>query len=46
VAGISPTDPVSFGGAAALMGIATLAALISPVRRALRVSPAQTLKVE
>jgi predicted permease len=44
--GIPPTDPVSFGGAAALFVVITLAACYMPVRRATRIDAMQALRYE
>lgn len=43
---VRPTDPVSIGGAVALMVAVALTAAVFPVRQALRVDPADTLRVE
>ncbi|MHB1225435.1 MAG: ABC transporter permease, partial [Gemmatimonadaceae bacterium] len=42
--GVSPTDPVTFGGAAAVLVATALAAAYLPARRAARVSPAEALR--
>jgi predicted permease len=44
--GLSPADPVSFGVVAATLLVAALVATAIPVRRALRVDPAITLRAE
>ena len=44
--GLSPADPVSYAAVAAVLTIAALVATAFPVRRALRVDPAVTLKTE
>ena len=44
--GLSPADPVSYAAVAAVLGIAALIATAVPVRRALHVDPAVTLKTE
>ncbi|MHB1222812.1 MAG: FtsX-like permease family protein [Gemmatimonadaceae bacterium] len=46
VYGVSPTDPVALGGAVVLLVVVALAASAIPVRRALRVDPANTLRTE
>jgi predicted permease len=43
---VRPTDPMSLGGAIALMTIVAVAAAAFPVRQALRVDPADTLRSE
>jgi predicted permease len=44
--GLSPADPVSYLAVAVVLGVAALAATAIPVRRALRVDPAVTLKAD
>ena len=44
--GLSPVDPVSYLAVAAVLIIAALLATAIPIRRALRVDPATTLKAE
>jgi predicted permease len=44
--GVSPTDPSTFVGAAAVMVVAALAAVMVPATRATRVDPAVTLRHE
>jgi putative ABC transport system permease protein len=44
--GISPLDPVSFAGTCALLALAALIAMAWPVRQALGVDPAVTLRYE
>jgi predicted permease len=46
VFGVAPTDPVSLGGAAAVLLLVTVLASLWPARTATRVDPAVTLKVE
>jgi putative ABC transport system permease protein len=43
---VSPTDPVTVGGAVVLLLAISLAASALPLRRALRVNPADTLRAE
>jgi predicted permease len=43
---VRPTDPMSFAGAIALMAIIAVMAAAFPVRQALRVDPADTLRAE
>jgi ABC-type antimicrobial peptide transport system permease subunit len=43
---IRPTDPLSLGGAIALMTIVAVTAAAFPVREALRVDPVETLRSE
>ncbi|MDX2149417.1 MAG: ADOP family duplicated permease [Bryobacteraceae bacterium] len=44
--GVSPLDPVSYAGAVGVFGAVAAVALIGPVRRALRIAPAQALRYE
>jgi ABC-type lipoprotein release transport system permease subunit len=41
---VSPHDPVAFGSALTVITIASLAACFLPVRRAIRIDPAQVLR--
>jgi putative ABC transport system permease protein len=44
--GVTPADPVSFIGAAAVLLLVAVVATLLPARRALRVDPARTMRVE
>jgi ABC-type antimicrobial peptide transport system permease subunit len=44
--GISPMDPVIFGGAAALFTVVGLAACYLPARRAMRINAMEALRYE
>jgi predicted permease len=44
--GLSPADPISYGAVAMVLMVAALAATAIPLRRALRVDPAVTLRAE
>ena len=46
VAGVSPSDPWSFAGAAALLGFAALAAIWAPAWRAMAIAPSRALKLD
>ena len=46
VFGVSPTDPLTFAAAAALLTLVALLAHWVPVRRALRIDPASALRAE
>ncbi|MCZ6915680.1 MAG: hypothetical protein O7I93_02785 [Gemmatimonadetes bacterium] len=43
---VAPTDPVTYGGVAALLAAAGLVAPYLPARRALRIDPKVALAVE
>jgi predicted permease len=44
--GVSPLDPISFGGTAALLALGAFVASIVPARRALRIDPIVVLREE
>ena len=44
--GVKPADPVVYAAAAAFMALVALAATGVPARRALRVDPMESLRVE
>lgn len=44
--GVGPSDPLTFGGVAALLTVVVLAACAWPARRALGVSPTIALRTE
>ena len=44
--GVTPADPASFAGAAAVLLVVAVAATLLPARRALHVDPARTMRVE
>lgn len=44
--GVTPTDPVTFGVITALLGLTALAAIAAPIRQAVSVQPAATLRIE
>lgn len=46
VYGVTPTDPATFAGAAALLALAAVGACWLPARRATRVDPLETLRAE
>jgi putative ABC transport system permease protein len=46
VSGVSPTDPWSFGGAALLLLLASVAAIWGPALKAIGVAPATALKID
>jgi putative ABC transport system permease protein len=46
VFGVSPVDPATFAGAAALLTVVALVAHGVPIRRALRIDPASALRAE
>jgi putative ABC transport system permease protein len=46
LAGVSPIDPVTFGGAAVLSVVMTLAGTVLPTLRALRVDPIAVIRTE
>jgi ABC-type antimicrobial peptide transport system permease subunit len=44
--GISPLDPLSFAGAAALLGVVALVASAIPARRAASLNPVEALRAD
>ena len=44
--GVSPTDPITFAGAVAALGLVALAACYLPARRAAALDPMETLQGE
>lgn len=44
--GVTPTDPVTFVAIAMLLAVTALGAILLPIRQAIRVPPAATLRVE
>jgi putative ABC transport system permease protein len=44
--GVRPTDPITFGGVAAVLGLAALAATCVPARKATRIDPMVALRHE
>jgi ABC-type antimicrobial peptide transport system permease subunit len=42
--GVSPTDPITFGGVALVLTLAAVAGCAVPARRAMRVDPAVALR--
>jgi putative ABC transport system permease protein len=44
--GVSPVDPVAFGGATLLLLVVMVAASLVPARRAARVNPVEVLRQE
>ena len=44
--GVRPTDPVTFGGVAVVLGLAALLAIFVPARKATRIEPMAALRHE
>ena len=44
--GVTPTDPGTFAGIAALLSVAALGAALAPLRQAARVHPAEIMRAE
>jgi hypothetical protein len=44
--GVQPLDPISFGGAAALLAVSVIVASVAPARRAASVNPTDALRAE
>jgi ABC-type lipoprotein release transport system permease subunit len=44
--GVTPTDPLTFGGVAGMLAVVALIATAAPARRAAAVNPLEALKLD